>query len=169
MAGKCDIIATMSLNDEFVLSMLSGLDIFSDLENPALIQLGNLFQERIFDQSEVIFSEGSIGNSMMVIASGEVRVSQSTEANNEEALVVLKRGDIFGEMALIEDLPRSATTISHTNIITLEISRPDFLDYINKDPASGVKILLKLCNILSSRLRDTDLKLKTFVSLTQWI
>ena len=159
----------MSLNDEFVLSMLSGLEIFSDLENQALIQLGRLFNERVFDQAETIFAEGSIGNTMMVIASGEVRVSQSADSKSEEALVVLKRGDIFGEMALIEDLPRSATTIAHTNIITLEISRADFLEYIHNDAGSGVKIMLKLCKILSSRLRDTDVKLKTFVSLAQWI
>jgi CRP-like cAMP-binding protein len=159
----------MGLNDEFVLSMLSGLDIFSDLTTPALMELGELFKEKIYDQKEVIFRENSIGNSMMVIASGEVRVSQTSETDQEEALVVLKRGDIFGEMALIEDRPRSATTIAHTNVITLEISRADFLEFILKDTESGVKVLLKLCKILSSRLRETDVKLKTFVSLAQWI
>lgn len=160
----------MGLNDEFVLSMLSGLDIFADVENTALLELGKMFKERVFDQREVIFEEGSIGNSMMVIASGEVRVSQQAkEAEMEEALVVLKRGDIFGEMALIEDLPRSATIIAHTNVITLEINRTDFLDYLENNCAAGAKILLKLCKILSSRLRETDVKLKTFVSLSQWI
>lgn len=160
----------MGLNDEFVLSMLSGLDIFSDVENTALLELGKMFKERVFDQREVIFEEGSIGNSMMVIASGEVRVSQQTkESEMEEALVVLKRGDIFGEMALIEDLPRSATIIAHTNVITLEIKRSDFLNYLSQNCEGGVKILMKLCKILSSRLRETDVKLKTFVSLSQWI
>jgi CRP-like cAMP-binding protein len=159
----------MGLNDEFVLSMLSGLEIFSELETPDLVQLGKLFKEKVYDQKETIFAESSKGSSMMVIASGEVRVSQTSEANEEEALVVLKRGDIFGEMALIEDRPRSATTIAHTNVITLEISRDDFMNYIEENPGSGVKILLKLCRILSSRLRETDVKLKTFVSLSQWL
>jgi len=159
----------MGLNDEFVLSMLSGLDIFSELDTPALYLLVKHFKEHVYEQSEVIFKDGSIGNSMMLIASGEVRVSQTSESNMEEALVVLKRGEIFGEMALIEDLPRSATTIAHTNVITLEISRSDFLNYIHQDTKSGVKILLRLCQILSARLRETDVKLKTFVSLTQWI
>ncbi|MCP5050275.1 MAG: cyclic nucleotide-binding domain-containing protein [bacterium] len=149
--------------------MLSGLDIFSNLSTSPMMELCKLFKEKVYDQQETIFDEGSIGNSMMVIASGEVRVSQTSESQAEEALVVLKRGEIFGEMALIEDLPRSATTIAHTSVITLEISRSDFLNFINSYPDSGVKILLKLCKILSSRLRETDVKLKTFVSLAQWI
>jgi CRP-like cAMP-binding protein len=81
----------------------------------------------------------------------------------------LKKGDVFGEMALLEDLPRSATTIAHTSVITLEISRDDFLNYIYKNSENGVKILLKLSRILSSRLRETDVKLKTFVSLSRWL
>ena len=157
------------MDDAFVLTILKGLDLFSELDNPALIELGRLFKEKVYNQKEIIFKEESIGNSMMVIASGEVRISQTSENNAEEALDVLKKGDIFGEMALLEDLPRTATTIAHTNVIVLEISRTDFLDYIKKDSDSGVKILLKLSRILSSRLREADVKLKTFVSLSQWI
>jgi CRP/FNR family cyclic AMP-dependent transcriptional regulator len=159
------------MDDAFVLSMLKGLDIFSDLDSSALIALGRLFKERIYNQKETIFKEDSIGNSMMIIASGEVRVSQKPDAENdsEEALVILKKGDVFGEMALLDDLPRSATTIAHTNVIVLEISRGDFLNYIKNDSENGVKILLKLSRILSSRLRETDVKLKTFISLSQWI
>ena len=157
------------MDDEFVLSILKGIDIFSELDSPALLELGHLCKEKIYNQKETIFKEESIGNSMMIIASGEVRVSQTPGDNTEETLVVLKKGDVFGEMALFEGLPRSATTIAHTNVITLEITSDNFLEYIKKDSESGVKILLKLGKILSSRLRETDVKLKTFVSLSQWI
>lgn len=159
----------MELNDNFVLSILKGLDIFSDLDEQALTELGHLFKERIYDQKEVIFEEGSIGNSMMVIASGEVRISQIPDPKTEETLVILKKGDVFGEMGLLDDLPRSATPIAHTNVITLEISRDDFLNYVLKNCENGVKILLKLSRTLSSRLRETDAKLKAFVSLSQWL
>jgi CRP/FNR family cyclic AMP-dependent transcriptional regulator len=159
------------LNDSFVVLMLKGLHIFADLDDKSLLELGRLFKEKIFDQQEIIFEEGSIGNTMMIITSGEVRISQkaSSDSEAEEALVILKKGDVFGEMALLEDLPRSATTIAHTNVITLEISREDFLNYIHKNSEIGVKILLKLSRILSSRLRETDVKLKTFVSLSRWL
>ena len=162
---------TMSreINHSFVVAILRELELFSDLDDVSLVELGRFFKERVFDQQEVIFEEANIGSSMMIIASGEVRVSQKTAPDTEEALVILKKGDIFGEMALFEDLPRSATTIAHTSVIALEINREDFLNYINKNNQNGVKILLKLGRILSSRLRETDAKLKAFVSLSQWL
>ena len=159
----------MGNHDEFVLSILKGLDMFSDLNFYALTDLSSLFTERIYNQGEVIFEEGDIGNSMMVITSGEVRISQTSGGKDEEALIILKEGDVFGEMALIENLPRSATTIAHTNVIILQISCTDFLEYIQKDSENGVKILLRLAKVLSSRLRETDNKLKAFINLSQWM
>lgn len=158
----------MSKHDEFVLSILKGLDIFSDLDYQALRDLSVLFKERVFDQGEVIFDEGSIGTSMMVITSGEVRVSQRGETGSEEALIILKEGDVFGEMALIEDLPRSAATIAHSDVIIFEVCRTDFMSYIEKDCKSGFRIMLKLAKTLSARLRETDNKLKAFVNFSQW-
>ena len=152
-----------------MLSILKKLDIFSDIDAHALRGLSLLFEEKIFNQGEIIFEEGSIGNSMMIITSGEVRVSQTSDSEMEEALIILKEGDVFGEMALIEGLPRSATIIAHTDVIIFEISRSSFLDYLEKDCKNGILIVLKLARILSSRLRETDNKLKAFVHLTQWI
>lgn len=159
----------MKLNPDFILALLRNLDIFEDMSDPDLVTFGNFFKDRIFVQNEVIFHEGEPGNSMMIIASGEVRVSQTHGPNSEEALMILKKGDIFGEMALLEDLPRSATVIAHSNAITLEISRIDFLNYIEKEPRNGIKILLKLGKTLSSRLRETNAKLKAFVNFSQWL
>jgi CRP/FNR family transcriptional regulator, cyclic AMP receptor protein len=158
----------MKLNDEFIVTLLQSLDIFENIESESLILLGKRFKERIYTQDEVIIEEGNIGDSMMVIASGEVRVSQTAVPGEEEALMILKKGEVFGEMAMLEDLPRSATIIAHTNVITLEISRKNFLDYIESDSKNGVKILLKLSKILSSRLRETDVKLKAFINFSQW-
>lgn len=155
--------------NSFILSILKDLDMFSDVDDHAIRNLSGLFKERIFSQEEIILEEGGIGNSMMVITSGQVRVSQTHGPDLEEALIVLKEGDVFGEMALIEDLPRSATIIAHTNVIIFEISRSHFIDYIAKDSPNGLKIVLKLAKILSSRLRETDNKLKAFVKMAQWI
>ncbi|MCP4147090.1 MAG: cyclic nucleotide-binding domain-containing protein [bacterium] len=160
----------MGNQNEFVLSILKGLDMFADINYKALRGLSSLFEERIYNQNEVIFNEGDIGNSMMVITSGEVRISQTPDSNNtEETLIILKEGDVFGEMALIDDLPRSASTISHTNVIIFEISRSNFLNYVKNDSENGIKILLRLAKVLSARLRETDNKLKAFINLSQWI
>ncbi len=161
----------MELNDDFIIAMLNSVSLFEGMDDFSLLELGHLFKEKIYDQKETIFEEGSIGSTMMIIASGEVRVSQKANpgGEEEEALMILKKGDVFGEMALLEDLPRSATIIAHTNVIAMEICREDFFNYIFKAPQNGVKILLKLCKTLSSRLRETDEKLKAFISFSQWL
>lgn len=159
----------MAGHNAFVLDILCDLDIFTDIRIDDLKDLSSLFEERIFKRGETIFDEGSVGSTMMIIASGEVRISQKADQETEEALVVLKKGDIFGEMALLEDLPRSATTIAHTDVIIFEIGRENFLEFIESHSYSGMKIVLKLARTLSARLREADVKLKAFVSLSKWI
>lgn len=154
---------------ELIFSILNELDIFSDLDESCLRTLSHLFEEKEYRREEVILEEGSIGTSMMIIAQGKVRVSQKADTRNEEALKILQTGDVFGEMALLEDLPRSATVIAHTHVIIVSIERSEFMGFLEKDPQNGLKIMFKLAKILSQRLREADMKLKTFVNLTQWI
>ena len=159
----------MKSQNGFVLGVLSEMELFSEIDYNSLVILSNLFEERVYNQAEIIFKEDSIGTSMMMITSGEVRISQISDPQTEEALIVLKKGDVFGEMALLDDMPRSATAIANTNVIIFEIQREKFLNFIENNKEAGVKILMKLAKILSSRLRETDAKVKAFVSLTKWI
>ncbi len=159
----------MGQDKDQILDIFKHLDIFSDLDEQALKELSNLFVEKRYKEGEIIFEEDSIGDSMMIIISGQVRVSQTPDPDTEEALIVLKKGDLFGEMAVLEALPRSATTIAHSDVVILEINRIYFMKFIELDHKSGVRILLKLAKILSSRLREADNKLKAFTSLTKWI
>ncbi|MCX6556848.1 MAG: cyclic nucleotide-binding domain-containing protein [Candidatus Aminicenantes bacterium] len=145
------------------------LSLFNQLSMTAVRELAALAEERIFHQGDTIFEESTTGKSLMIIVSGEVRITQKAKISGEETLSVLKKGDFFGEMALLEDLPRSATAIAHSDTFMLEISRENFLLFIEKDPASGAKILFILAKILSARLREADVKIKAFVNLSQWI
>ncbi len=159
----------MKSQNGFVLSILSEMELFSEIDYNSLVILSNLFEERVYNQAEIIFKEDSIGTSMMMITSGEVRISQISGPQTEEALIILKNGDVFGEMALLDDMPRSATAIANTNVIIFEVQREKFLSFLENNKEAGVKILMKLAKILSSRLRETDAKVKAFVSLTKWI
>ena len=156
------------MNDVFF-TLLKELYIFQDISSNAVQDIGKRFSEKIYNKDEIIFKEGDISNSLMIIASGEVRITQKVDENNEEALIVLKKGDVFGEMALLENLPRTAYAIAHTNVVIFEITRSNFYDFIDNDCENGIKILLKIAMRLSSRLREADIKLKTFLNLTQWL
>lgn len=158
----------MEMKDDFVIDVLKHADIFEDLDRRTLHELSQLFLEKVYNEGEVIFEEESIGTSMMVVMSGKVRISQRDGSQSEEALIMLKKGDVFGEMNLFEGLPRSASAIAHTNVILLEIRREEFLHFIMANSDQGVQILMKLGRIMSARLREADLKLKTFMKLNQW-
>jgi CRP/FNR family cyclic AMP-dependent transcriptional regulator len=159
----------MDQGQDIIIEILKKLPLFSELNFAAIKELTSLADERLFHRGETIFEENTTGKSLMVIISGEVRITQRARISGEETLSVLKKGDFFGEMALLEDLPRSATAIAHSDTFMLEISREKFLHFIEKDAVSGVKILFTLANILSSRLREADIKIKAFVNLSQWI
>ena len=152
-----------------VIKILSGISIFKGLDLASLEKIYILFKEKFFQKDQIIIKEGSNGDSMMIIISGEARVTQVIDSAEEEALVVLKQGEAFGEMALLEKLPRSATVIAQKDILLLEIDRTDFLDFVHTNPKSGNVILLNMAKILSARLRETDTKLKTFINLSKWI
>ena len=159
----------MNPEKDIIIEILKNLSLFSSLNYGAIKELTFLFSERIFQAGETIFEENDTGNSLLVIISGEVRITQRANVSGEETLTVLKKGDFFGEMALLEDLPRSATAIAHSDACIMEISQERFLRFIEKDPASGVKILVSLAKSLSARLREADGKIKAFVNLSQWI
>jgi len=159
----------MDQGKDIIIEILKKLNLFSELNFAAIKELTFLANERMFHQGETIFEESTTGKSLMIIISGEVRITQMAKISGEETLTVLKKGDFFGEMALLEELPRSATAIAHSDTIMLEISRDKFLHFIEKDTASGVKILFTLAKNMSSRLREADIKIKAFVNLSQWI
>jgi CRP-like cAMP-binding protein len=162
-------MSAMSAEKDIIIDILKSLSLFSELNYSAVKELTYLSSERVFQGGETIFEENDPGNSLLVIISGEVRITQRANVSGEETLTVLKKGDFFGEMALLEDLPRSATALAHSDTFMLEISRERFLHFLEKDPASGVKILVRLARSLSARLREADGKIKAFVNLSQWI
>lgn len=159
----------MGQSQDIIIEILHKLPLFSELHSAAIKELTMLAEERLFHQGETIFEENTNGDSIMVIVSGEVRITQRARVSGEETLTVLRKGDFFGEMALLKELPRSATAIAHSDTCMLEISRDKFKRFIEKDTASSIKILFTLARILSARLREADVKIKAFVNLSQWI
>lgn len=152
-----------------ILRILGHVSLFSGLTSPQLEQIYTRSAERLYKKDQFIFKEGDKGDSMMIILEGEARVTQMIDSDQEEALVVLKEGEGFGEMALLEKRPRSATVLAQKDILLMEITRDQFMDFIDKNPRGGNRILLNIARILSGRLRETDTKLKTFINLSKWI
>lgn len=145
--------------------ILGKIYIFDGLAPKELQEITKICQKVSFKKNDVIFKEGSFGDKFYIIIEGEVRISKVIPNIGEEALAVLKTGNYFGEMALIDDFPRSADAIANTDTVLMTISKSDMdnLLFFNKEIA--YKLLWTFCRTLSERLRETNEKLVGFFAL----
>jgi CRP-like cAMP-binding protein len=114
---------------------------------------------REFPAGAVIFEEGDPGSRMYVIQTGRVRVVKQM-GGRSLALAVLGPGDFFGEMALLEGQPRSASAVVAEPSRILELDEQAFADLVRGNGEVGLKLLRKL----SARLRDATRKIRNFLA-----
>jgi CRP-like cAMP-binding protein len=98
---------------------------------------------------------------MYIVQSGEVGIFSDYGSPDQKELAHLSAGDFFGEMALLENDCRSATTVSLTESHLLGVFHPDLFDLFERKPVLGIKVLSSLATMLAQRLRKTNLELQT--------
>jgi CRP/FNR family cyclic AMP-dependent transcriptional regulator len=108
-----------------ILEALSTIPFFAGLDRVALERLAAGMRTRRFRRGEVIFHIGDPGDALFVIVDGEVKISLPSETGDEAILATLRVGDVFGELALLDGAPRSAsaTAISATETVVLPRDR----------------------------------------------
>ena len=151
-----------------VIELLRNVAIFKDLDDGELARVSEVCREQSFVSGEYVFREGESGNRLYLIIEGEVRISRTIPGSGEEALAVLKKGAMFGEMAVFDRSERSTDAISNGGTKCLTISRSDFellLDF-NRDIA--YKVLWACVRMLSGRLRSTNDSLKSFLAMSMF-
>ena len=102
---------------------------------------------RGFAKDEIIFCEGEPGDELFIIQKGSVKITKITE-NNEILLAVLKNGDIFGEMALLESKPRAAGAVAYEDCQLMAVNRENFQHMIKTQP----QLIARLTTLLSERI-----------------
>ena len=122
--------------------------------------LATFSTEERFREGSMIFREGEKGDKLYIVLDGRVRISKFIPGVGEEALTVLDRGDFFGEMALIDDKPRSADAKAHEGDATvLSIDRATLNEILSMDPHASLQFLNLLCRMISRRLREINDKI----------
>lgn len=130
------------------------------LTGSELKKVAELAEARSFGLEEVIFSEGDRGRSLYIILDGRVRIEKHIPGVGQEALAILERGDFFGEMAIIDDAPRSATALAHSSETTVVVIEKSDLDQLLESKGDAAHELLQiLCRLLSARLREINDKI----------
>jgi CRP/FNR family transcriptional regulator, cyclic AMP receptor protein len=116
--------------------------------------LATYSQEERFGPDALIFGEGEQGDKLYIVVDGQVRISRHMQGMGEEALTILGRGEVFGEMALIDAEPRSADARAHTSGCTVfAVDRHRVEEVLEMDPDAAHQFLSLLCQILCRRIR----------------
>jgi CRP-like cAMP-binding protein len=152
----------MFMDPEFekAVDFMSRIPIFQGLSKHELGNLLGIMYTKTYPAAEVVFQEGEMGRALFIVESGEVAVIKSTQASpghpEERIIARLGLGGFFGEMALLEELPRSATVKTTTGCVLRFMYKAKLDALVAKHPRTGVKILHNLAKVLSSRLRETS-------------
>jgi CRP-like cAMP-binding protein len=144
---------------------LSNIKLFRGLAPEGLERIAAIAGEESHDTDGFVFREGEVGDKLYLILDGKVRISREVPGMGEEALAVLGPGQVFGEMALLDESARSADARVHERCRVLAIPKDGFDDllFLHKDLA--YEVLWSIVRMLVSRLRETTDKL-TFLTVS---
>ena len=135
--------------------------LFSQLGNAELARLAHAAHEKSYAKDQPVFFEADPGDALYVVLTGQVRVVMIGEDGREVILALLRVGDFFGEMALLDDAPRSAHVITMEPSTLLLLRREDFRRCLHETPSIADGLLREL----SRRLRQADSKIRGFAFL----
>ncbi|MCD4748124.1 MAG: cyclic nucleotide-binding domain-containing protein [Thermoanaerobaculales bacterium] len=131
-----------------------------------LQELATFLEAQRFSAGDPIFVEGESGDTLYIIADGQVRISRHIPGLGEEAIAILDPGEVFGEMAWIDDRPRSADAIAHTGGCTvLGITGRQLDGTLSTKDETHTRFLKLICQILSRRIRRMNDQLVAYRTL----
>jgi CRP/FNR family transcriptional regulator, cyclic AMP receptor protein len=136
------------LSSRPIVDTLESVSFFAGLDGDALGRVAAGMRSRRFRRGEVIFHLGDPGDALFIIMSGEVKISVPSEAGEEAILVRLQPGDVFGELALLDGAPRSATATALSAAETVVLPRDRFRELIANEPAVRDALLASLASEL---------------------
>lgn len=144
------------------IDLLRSLPLFEGMSDETLRHMAGQFHRCHFQAGEMIFHQGDPGSVCHVILKGSVRVFVTGDDGSELSLRILRWGEILGEMALFEDLPRSASVEALEETYTLELHRDTLISCLRRSPS----LALELLRDLSGRLRHATQEASGLASLT---
>jgi CRP-like cAMP-binding protein len=150
-------------------SIFKQTDIFYGLTPDQLGRIATLCREKRFNTSDLIFEENSAGDELYIIVQGEVDIQvdpslvadANTQPTRPVTITTLRRGQSFGEIALVDEGLRSATArCASNNTILLAIPRTGLISLCDADTQLGYSLMRNLAADLSLKIRTTDLRFR---------
>lgn len=132
------------------ITLLKQVYLFKHLDEPALQAIAMQTREVTFKKNAIVMTEGDVGESMYVIRSGSVKVFVSDDEGKELILYHQDAGSVVGDIALLDDAPRSASVSALESTTALMISKQRFLDLLREHPDLSIGVIRSL----TQRLRE---------------
>jgi CRP-like cAMP-binding protein len=139
--------------------------LFCDLNYSELKLLEKIVNVRNYRPGEAIFRQGEVGVGMYIISSGSVNIFvEELNPKNSQVktthIVQLKAGNFFGELALVEkEGRRTASATAQDETVLIGFFKPDLMEVVERSPSAGVKILMRLGEVLGTRLHQTTARI----------
>jgi CRP/FNR family transcriptional regulator, cyclic AMP receptor protein len=127
---------------------LAAVPFFSGLDAESLESVGRGMRARRFRRGEVIFHLGDPGDALFIVMTGAIKIMIPSDAGEEAILATLRSGDVFGELAVLDGAPRSATATALEPSETLVLPRAQFRELLDKEPAIRDALLASLAGEL---------------------
>lgn len=151
-----------SLDRQTIAGLLEKVPLFGALEPGDRERLAELLHSRRFATGQPIFLQDDPGEEMYLVVEGKIRISFESMGGREVTLAILGEGSFFGDMALLDGHPRSASAYAETSCLALVLRRVDFHNFLEGSPAAARSLLA----FLSMRLRKSNDKIQDLALLT---
>ena len=136
---------------------LARVPLFAGMPAAQIARLARIARERVFGPGEAIFRHGDRSEGLFVVLEGAVKITRSIGEVGEETLAVLRTGQHFGEMSLIDDnVPRSADATAHQRVRALMLPRDDLRDLMFVDRDLAYDLLWRFVRLLTRRVRESN-------------
>ncbi len=139
---------------------LKNINLLSLLSDGEVGCFAEACEEIVVSQGDVVFHENDPGDSLFLVASGRVQITQRIVENQEEHLPLVFEGDVFGEMTFIDGTSRSSTATALDDCLLFMIKRESFDRLLLERPELTFKIMQQMNRILTARLRATNEKVR---------
>jgi CRP/FNR family cyclic AMP-dependent transcriptional regulator len=137
-----------TLDERAAIDALRGCPLFAPCPEGVLADVGRRLRHRHFRRNEVIFHQGDPGDALHVITEGAVKILLPSAEGDEAIIATLKPGDFFGELALLDGRPRSATATTVEPTETLSLPREVFHELLDKHPELRDALFASLATLL---------------------
>lgn len=120
--------------------------LFRGLSSSIIDKLATLSVQRRFAKGELVFAQGDTGDALYAVVAGRIRISATAASGREIFLNIMEPGDTFGEIAVVDGLPRTAAATAIDPAMLLAICRPQFLQLLEREPTLAVHLLKLFCD-----------------------